>query len=83
MKRVLDSISDRALHKLLIIEEDNAEFTIVHQAANRKPHPVEQHMSMEAAHAYWRKLCYAIFYGKTHNEKDARNMADARIAAMC
>jgi hypothetical protein len=79
--RLLDSIQDKSLHKLILIE-DGGEFAVLGQASHRRSMPIYGHMSRDAAKAYWRKVCLSHFYRVTHNLHDAEVMANRRIAAI-
>lgn len=77
--RLLDSIPAESLHKLMFVEEQPGDFAILGQAANRRPVAVLQHMTQDAAKAFWRKACLCHFYTITQNIRDAEAMAEQRL----
>lgn len=79
--RILDSIQDKGLHKLLLVEE-GGEFAVLGQAINRNHVRVQEHLTCEAAKVFWRKVCVSRFYGVTHNLRDAEEMAERRISTI-
>ena len=79
--KVLDSIQHKGLHKLLLVE-DGGEYSVLGQAINRRAVSVLEHLTDEAAMAFWRRACLCHFYDVTHNMRDAEKMAEQRIATI-
>jgi hypothetical protein len=79
--KVIDSVQDKGLHKLTLVE-DGGEYAVLGQAINRRAVPVQGHLSCDAAKTLWRKICLSHFYGVTHNLHDAEVLAERRIAAI-
>jgi hypothetical protein len=78
---VLDSVQDKGLHKLMLVE-DGGEYAVLGQAVNRRAMSIQGRLDCDAAKALWRKICLSHFYSVTHNLHDAEVLAERRIAAI-
>lgn len=82
MDRIVDAIADRALHKLVLVQQPDNEYAVLRQAANRTAVPLMDHMTPAAAFTYWRKACTGMYYALSHNAAAARDMAERHIARL-
>ena len=79
--KLLDSIQTKGLHKLVLCE-DCGFYSVLSQGVNRKPTPLIQRMSREAAKACWRKELVGYFFNVSRNVRDAMKMAEKRCSSI-
>lgn len=76
---VLDAVQDKPLHKILLVEE-NGEYELAEQAANRDLVVLQGHLNQVAAACCWRKVLTAAFYRISHNTSDALKLAERHVS---
>ena len=79
--RILDSVPENLLHKLVLVE-DGGKFAICHQSHGRRPETVHCTLSEQAVLDQWNENVFRMFLSVTHNPHDSQALAERRIATI-